>query len=93
MPTFEFLGGLTVEFGSNYPNKKLGDKEKTREKTREKIINLINEDATITTQELAEILNITPKGVEWQIGKLKKEGILKRVGARKGGYWEVLDAR
>jgi len=86
VPKFKFLNGLTVEFVSNYPNKRLGDKEKTREK----IIDLIKEDATITTQELAEILEITPKGVEWQIQKLKKEGVLSRVGAKKGGKWVVL---
>ena len=92
VPTFKFLSGLTVEFKSVYPNKKLND-TKTREKTREKIIDLIKEDATITTKELAEALDITSKGVEWHIQKLKKEGILNRIGAKKGGYWEVLDVR
>jgi len=85
VPKFKFLNGLMVEFASNYPNKRLSDR-----KTREKIIDLIKEDATITTQELSEVLEITPKGVEWQIQKLKKEGILSRVGAKKGGRWEVL---
>jgi len=51
------------------------------------------EDTTITTQELADFLNITQKAIEWQIQKLKKEGILRRVGAKKGGVWEVLDVK
>jgi len=41
--------------------------EKTRVKTREKIINFIKNNPKITTVELAEILEITLKGVEWNI--------------------------
>ena len=38
---------------------------------------------------LAERIGITPKAVEKQISKLKAEGIIKRVGPDKGGYWSV----
>ena len=44
----------------------------------------------ITINELAEIVGISPKGVEWQIAKLKKEGGIKRIGSDKGGHWEVV---
>jgi len=44
----------------------------------------------ITINELAEIVEISPKGVEWQIAKLKKEGRIKRIGPAKGGHWEVI---
>ena len=44
----------------------------------------------ITIKELAEIVGISPKGVEWQIAKLKKEGRIKRMGPDKGGHWEVM---
>jgi len=64
-------------------------KEKTREKTREKILRLIRENPEITTSELAGKLGITLKGVEWNIGKMKKEGLVKRIGPDKGGHWEV----
>ena len=47
--------------------------EKTREKTREKILALIAANPSITTAELANRLGITPKGIEWQIGKLKPD--------------------
>lgn len=65
--------------------------EKTREKTREKIISLIKENPEITTNELVEKLNISVKGVEWQIKTLKDKGILKRIGPDKGGYWEIIE--
>jgi len=38
--------------------------EKARVKTREKVIDLIKNNPKITTAELAEILEITVKGVE-----------------------------
>ncbi len=66
-------------------------KEKTREKAREKIIFLIKENPSITTKEMAEKLDITDKGVEWQIKNLKDEKLLKRVGPAKGGHWEILE--
>ena len=40
-------------------------------------------------EELAALLDITRKGVEWQIRKLKSEGVLVRIGPDKGGSWEV----
>jgi len=64
--------------------------EKTREKTREKIMSVLKATPYITVNELAEIVGISPKGVEWQIAKLKKEGKIKRSGPDKGGHWEVV---
>lgn len=43
----------------------------------------------MTTSELAATIGITPKAVEKQISRLKKNGKLLRVGPDKGGYWEV----
>ena len=63
---------------------------KTREKTREKIVRLIQEDPTITTDQLAESLEVSVKGVEWQLNSLKRDNVIKRVGPDKGGHWEVL---
>jgi len=66
---------------------------KTREKTREKVLRLIRRQPSITTRELAEEIGITAKGIEWQLGKLKAGGVLRRVGSDKGGHWEVLEDR
>ena len=62
---------------------------KTREKTREKILLLIAESPEITTAQLTDAIGITPKGIEWQMTQLKKDGLLKRIGPAKGGRWEV----
>ena len=37
----------------------------------------------------ASLLDITIDGVKYQIRKLKKEGIINRVGGDRGGHWEV----
>lgn len=61
----------------------------TREKTREKILRLIQERPSITTEELSSVIAVSPKGIEWNLKKLKEEGVIRRVGADKGGHWEV----
>ena len=67
------------------------EREKTREKTREKILALIIANPSITTAELANRVGITTKGIEWQIGRLRKKGILERTGPAKGGHWKVVE--
>ena len=52
---------------------------------------LIAADPSITTAELANRIGITAKGIEWQIGRLRKMGILERVGPAKGGHWKVVE--
>ena len=67
-------------------------REKTREKTSEKILNLIAQNPQITTAELADIIGITQKGIDWQITQLKNEGLLQRIGPAKGGHWAIIDS-
>ena len=63
---------------------------KSREKSREKIKALIKENPNVTTIEMSEIIGISIKGIEKQIANLKKEGIIDRMGADKGGNWKIL---
>ena len=84
-PKWEEGGGL--ERGGQKTVEKT--REKVREKTREKILRLVKENPLITTSEIAGEIGVTSKGIEWNIGKLKKEGLIKRVGPDKGGHWEV----
>jgi len=75
--------------GAGEPREK--PREETREKTRDKILALIAANPSISTNELAEQIGITPKGIEWQIQQLKRAGQLKRVGPKKGGRWEITE--
>lgn len=88
-PQFRWLNGLWVEFYFNNTTKKI-EKTETRVKTREKILELISANQNITNQELADTLELTVKGIEWQIKKLKEDEKLKRIGVAKGGHWEIL---
>ena len=40
---------------------------------------------------LAAELELTGKGVEWNLKELRKAGKIRRVGPDKGGHWEELD--
>jgi ATP-dependent DNA helicase RecG len=66
--------------------------EKRREnvgKTSGKILDACRERNSITIQELASLLGITARSVERSIHKLRQDGLIKRVGGRKEGRWEV----
>lgn len=81
------IGALEASSSNTNPGKTSSE---TREKTREKILAAIAEDNEITTDELTKRIGITYKGIEWQIRKLKAEGILERIGADNGGHWRIV---
>ncbi|MDR0486241.1 MAG: DUF977 family protein [Elusimicrobiota bacterium] len=64
---------------------------KSREKSREKIIAAVKTNPKITTKELVEIAGIGIKGIEKNIKELKAQGKIRRIGADKGGHWEVIE--
>ena len=64
---------------------------KSSSKTELQIIELMRENASITTEQLGEALGITKRAVLKQIEKLKDQGRLQRVGPARGGHWEVLE--
>jgi ATP-dependent DNA helicase RecG len=102
VPTFKFLSGLTVEFKSDYPNKKVGNGLYDRlydrlydnlGKTRVKIIEMIDKNAKISMTQLSDELDISRTAIQKNIKFLTENGYIKRVGSAKGGHWEVLDVR
>ena len=66
--------------------------QKATQKTAQKIIELIKENGAITRSELAAKVGITEEGVKWQLNQLKSNGIIKRVGADRGGHWEIIES-
>lgn len=71
-------------------SKKSSEKtSKSSEKSSEKILDLIKNKPTISAAEIAMEIDISARGVEKQIRKLREAGIIKRVGADRGGYWEI----
>ena len=84
------FAGLMITFQAKGEEVSGKTRGKTREKTREKILKLILEDASISIEEMSNRTGITQKGIEWQIMRLKKDGILERIGPAKGGYWKII---
>jgi ATP-dependent DNA helicase RecG len=60
-------------------------------KTSGKILATFREKPSITIPELAELIGITERSVQRNIQNLQKAGLLRRIGGRKEGHWEVLD--
>ena len=85
-PKFEFTSFFTVIFRRT----KKDIAVKTVEKTVEKILSLIMNNPKITQKELMDEINLTRRGIEWNLKKLKDEGRILRIGPAKGGYWKVL---
>jgi len=68
--------------------------EKMRRKygeNAEKVFQSIKANLFIKTHEIAGQIQLSQRTVDNAILKLKKAGLLKRVGPDKGGYWEIQD--
>ena len=60
------------------------------QKTSQKIIDLIKEDPYISTSKMAEIIGVDRRSIARNIKKLQEQGVVRRVGPDKGGFWEVI---
>ena len=57
----------------------------------EEVLKFLIENPKATSGEMVDaISNLSLGGVKFVIGKLQKKGLLKRVGGRKHGEWQVL---
>jgi ATP-dependent DNA helicase RecG len=100
VPKFEFLGGMTVEFQANYPNKladKVGNKVgnivgKHLTDNQIEILENIRVDSKVSAKKLSVIVGISTRKIEENIAKLKDMGLLHRVGGTRG-YWEIIDEK
>jgi predicted HTH transcriptional regulator len=63
--------------------------KKTMEKTVEKILSLITDNPQITQAGLQKLTGLTRRGIEWNLSKLKSQGLVERIGPDKGGYWKI----
>lgn len=59
-------------------------------KVQEQILEKIQGNPHIIQSELAELLGIHRVSVAENTSKLQKMGVLKRVGGKRNGYWEIL---
>ena len=79
------------EISENPTGENQARENSTRENsTREKILTLLQSNPTITMKEIALDLNLSEKGIEWQIKQLRQNGTIKRIGGDRGGKWEIV---
>ena len=61
------------------------------QKTRDVILDMIIQDAKVTSTQMAESLGINRSAVSKHLKKMQENGIIKRVGPDKGGHWEIIE--
>ncbi len=94
--TTHFLEFMTAEMVKTISSdidaflKSTEDGREKKQKSREKIIQLLKAHPEYSARKLAESIGITPKAIEKQLAKLKADGSIKREGPDKGGRWVVL---
>lgn len=93
---FRIIVPLPSEKSSEETVKKNGEEEiksNCGENTsaEEKILEAIKENAKITQRQLAAVTELSLRGVEWNMAKLKNEGKIKRLGSDKKGTWEIVE--
>ena len=62
----------------------------TQESAAGRILDCLRAEPSLTRSLLAERVGLTADGVKYHLKKLKAEGLIRRVGSRKHGHWEVL---
>ncbi len=62
----------------------------TQKSTRDRIIDCLGAEPRLTRAELAERVGLSPEGIKYYLRNLKADGLIRRVGSDRAGYWEVL---
>lgn len=104
-PTFEFMPtSVMVEFTGTVPKpaeasgkrresvgKEGGDRREGVGETARKILAALVANSSMTIPELSRQFGVTERSIQRNIQKLQDSGLLRRVGGRKGGHWEVIE--
>lgn len=81
---------VTIPFNKINVNEFHITNNKIKEKTEDIIIRLIRDNPNITIPQLMVKTNLSEQGVIYNLRKLKDKKIIKRVGSKKNGYWDVI---
>ena len=89
-PFIEFMLEVileTIEKVGNKVGSRVGNDLTSNQKS---ILKAMQENPKISAAKLSEVVGISKRKIEENIAKLKKMGVLERVGGTRG-YWEVMD--
>ena len=59
--------------------------------TKIHMLEMISENNTITTDEMAKAIGLSARTTEKNIKQLRDAGILERKNGRRDGYWEIIE--
>jgi predicted HTH transcriptional regulator len=65
--------------------------DKKSEKTDKKILSIMQDNQFITILQLSEIIGVSKSAINQQIIKMRKNTIIRREGADKGGKWVIIN--
>ncbi|WP_120995949.1 Fic family protein [Stutzerimonas urumqiensis] len=82
--------GLRSEAGTE-KSAEQGSEERSARGSSERLLELLKQGPELSARQAAQRLGLSSRAVEKQLAKLKAAGRLRRVGANKGGHWQVLD--
>ena len=89
-PTTEKTTVTTTEKSAIGSEKNGSGSEKSSEKNQA-IISAIRLNPKVTAAEIAMKLGVSSRAVEKRIKTLRENGVIRRIGGDKGGYWEVIE--
>lgn len=89
LPFNRISSSQVSETTNSYNANNLLEKLTPLNKTRQSILTNMQQHPFITQRELASILSVSSATVANNIAYLKKNGYIQRIGADKGGYWQV----
>jgi predicted HTH transcriptional regulator len=58
---------------------------------QQRIIKLITENNRVSTTQMADNIGISKRKVLDNISKLKKMGLIRRIGTPKAGHWKIIN--
>ena len=65
--------------------------ENVHEKSRtDLILDVIRENNAVSLKELAQKIGVASKTIQRDLGRLKSENVIRRIGPDKGGYWQIM---
>ncbi|MEW6078395.1 MAG: ATP-binding protein [Thermodesulfobacteriota bacterium] len=74
---------------SEASGKRRDNAQETVGKTAGEILRILQANPKITHMGLSERLQLSIRWVKWNLTKMKRDGLIRRIGPKKGGHWEV----
>mgnify|MGYP003959046465 CR=1 FL=1 len=88
-PFVEFMLGSILQSLKQFLKQEAKSDQKSNQKSDQKVVALMRKNGKVTIKDICESTGLSESGVKKVIKKLKDNGTITRVGALKGGVWEV----